>query len=131
MIQRTVFRRIFVLSVFLGLATTQDAVAEFVVNGSFESPTFSGSGDFYSTDPGVSLPGWTVPTGGNQFFLEFGAPFGIPRHNDGSQVVARNGDGIQVSLSQTLNWVAGRTYLLTFALADEQVNRAGSRFWSR
>jgi hypothetical protein len=45
MIQRTVFRRIFVLSVFLGLATTQDAVADFVMNGSFESPTFSGSGD--------------------------------------------------------------------------------------
>jgi hypothetical protein len=35
MFQRTVFRRIFVLSVFLGLAATQDAVAYFVVNGRF------------------------------------------------------------------------------------------------
>lgn len=99
------------------------ADGEIVVNGSFEQPAHSGDGYIYSTDPSFSLPGWSVPTGGNQFFLEYGQPFGIARHSDGTQAVCLNGDGIGVSMEQTLNTVIGDDYKLSFALGEEHTGR--------
>ena len=94
-----------------------------VANGDFESPALSGNGDIYSNNPSFSLPGWTVPTGANQFYLEYGQPFGGPRYNTGRQAVSLNCDGSPCSMSQTLNLIAGDTYTLTFALAEEQTNK--------
>jgi hypothetical protein len=105
------------------VAIAQADATELVVNGSFELPALSGNGDIYSTEAAFSLPGWTVPTGGNQFFLEFGQPFGVPRFSDGNQVVCLNGDGTPVAMSQTLNTVVGQTYLLSFDLGEESLAR--------
>ena len=77
----------------------------------------------YSTDPRFNLPGWTVPRGGNQFFIEVGQPFGRPRFFQGRQAVCLNSDGAQLKLSQTFGTVAGAQYHLHFALAEEQLNR--------
>lgn len=99
------------------------AEGEVVVNGSFEQPAHSGDGYIYSTDPSFSLPGWSVPTGGNQFFLEYGQPFGIARHADGTQAVCLNGDGLGVSMEQKLYTVIGNDYKLSFALGEEHVDR--------
>src|SRR3954463_1566451 len=96
---------------------------DLVVNGSFESPAAPGDGDVYSTDPAFSLPGWTYPTGPNQFFLEFGQPFGRPRYFDGRQAVCLNGDGVPVSIAQLLSTVIGQDYRLSFALDEEQTGR--------
>jgi hypothetical protein len=97
--------------------------AGLVVNGSFEMPAGTGDGAVYSTDPAFSLPGWTYPTGPNRFFLEFGQPVGRPRYFDGRQAVCLNGDGVPVSLSQTLDTVIGQQYTLSFALGEEQTTR--------
>jgi len=100
--------------------------ANLLTNGSFEMQAYAGNGYIYSTDGGFNLPGWTVPNGGNQFFLEYGQPFGIPRYNPadgGRQAVCLNTDGAMLSMSQTFSTVAGQSYVLTFGFAEEQQSR--------
>ncbi len=92
-------------------------------NGGFEIPARSGNGVSYATDANFSLPGWSYPRGGNQFFLEYGNPFGRARRSEGRQAVCINGDGAPVQLSQTFATVTGATYQLHFALGEEQVGR--------
>jgi len=111
------------LTISSTLGTAFAGPINLVANGDFESPALSGNGVIYSNNPSFSLPGWTVPTGANQFYLEYGQPFGGPRYNDGRQAVSLNCDGSPCSMSQTLNLIAGDTYTLTFALAEEHTTR--------
>ncbi len=97
-----------------------------IVNGDFELNAFSGNGDAYSTNGGFSLPGWTFPTGGNQFYQEYGQPFGVARYYSGRQSVSLNGDGTPITLSQNLNTVAGQQYTFSFALNEENVFHTNS-----
>ncbi|HEV8542939.1 MAG TPA: DUF642 domain-containing protein, partial [Verrucomicrobiae bacterium] len=98
-------------------------IPNLIVNGDFEQPALAGNGDIYSSDSRFSLPGWTVPKGGNQFFLEYGEPFSVARHSKGRQSVCINGDGAPVKLSQTFATVAGASYHLQFALGEERSGR--------
>ncbi len=100
-----------------------DEAGNLVVNGSFEEPALAGEGLMYSSDPTFRLPGWTFPVGDNRLFLERDQPCGIRRFSDGRQAVCLNGDGAPAYLSQTLDTVPGRKYMLTFTLAEEQTAR--------
>ena len=97
-----------------------------VTNGGFEAPALPGNGDIVPTNPAFNLPGWTVPAGGNQFFLEFGQPFGGPRYLDGRQAVLLNCDGTPCAISQTLNVIPGHNYTLTFGESEEHTNWTNS-----
>jgi hypothetical protein len=90
-----------------------------LVNGHFESPAMSGSGQIWCTDPAFSLPGWTYPTGTNQCYLEFGHPTGTARYVDGRQALCLHGQGTPVSISQTFPTVPGMNYTLSFSQSDE------------
>ena len=116
-------KRTFLLTLTLAFVFARLAPANLITNGSFEMQAYPGDGDIYSTDPAFHLPGWNYPTGGNQFFLEFGKPFGIARYLDGRQAVCLNGDGIPISLSQIFSTVVGASYTLSFGLAEEQLLR--------
>ena len=91
-----------------------------ITNGSFEIPAYPnpGSGDVYSTNTGFSLPGWSWSASNQQFFVEYGAPFGSARYRDGRQAACLNGQGRPVSLSQTFPTTAGQDYVLTFWETD-------------
>ena len=120
---RRLLPTLIVLSVALLCCRVQ---ANLITNGSFELQAYPGDGFIYSTDPAFNLPGWTVPTGSNEFFLEYGQPFGVPRYytgDGGRQAVCLNTDGAQLSMSQTFATVNGASYLLTFGLAEEQTSR--------
>ncbi len=106
-----------------GLLVGAAGLRELIRNGGFEEPARSGDGVFYSTDATFSLPGWKYPLGGNQFFLEYGQPFGVPRFHSGRQVVTLNSDGGRGELSQVLRTRPGGTYRLRFAWAEEGGSR--------
>jgi len=120
---RAIWPRALVAACFAFGVGQSTLVGDLVVNGIFELPALAGDGYIDSTDPAFSLPGWTYPTGPNQFFLEFGEPFARPRYFDGRQAVCLDGDGVPVSHSQTLNTVIGQDYTLSFALSEEQTTR--------
>ena len=120
-------QRLFPTLILLSLALLCCRVqANLITNGSFEMQAYPGDGFIYSNDPAFNLPGWTVPTGGNQFFLEYGQPFGFPRYfpgDGGRQAVCINADGQMFSMSQTFSTIAGQSYVLTFGFAEEQQTR--------
>jgi len=117
------YHRLITIVMYLTAAVSCTFAQNLITNGSFEMQAYAGDGYIYSTDPNFSLPGWTVPTGGNQFFLEYGQPFGRPRYLDGRQAVCINADGVQLSLSQTFSTAVGQSYILSFGLAEEQTGR--------
>ena len=124
------------LPLALLLCATTLPAQNLITNGSFEVPILAGNTDLYSTAVGFTLPGWTYPTGINQFFLERGTPLGPPRYLDGHQAVCLNGQGTAVSMSQTFPTTAGQDYVLTFGQSDtfngssslsQQIGRASCR----
>jgi hypothetical protein len=102
----------------IGPESAPPGYGDFLTNGSFEVPALAGNGDIQSTDPEFSLPGWTCPTGSNQFFLEYGRPTGARRYLDGRQAVCLNGQGTPVTLSQTFSTMPGQNYTLSFGQSD-------------
>ncbi len=100
-----------------------------VGNGGFELPAFPGNGDAFSTITGAAIPDWTVATGSNKVFLEYGTPFGVQRTCEGRQSLFLNSDGEQATTAnpalgswayQDLATTIGQTYRLTFLAGDEQ-----------
>jgi hypothetical protein len=95
--------------------------ANLLVNGGFELPAIAGNPYVFSVDPAY-LPAWTLSAGGNQFFIENGAPFTIPRHSEGAQAICLNGDGAaNVFVEQSFATTSGQPYTLTLWMTDEQV----------
>lgn len=105
------------------------ARADFIINGSFEAGTFTGSGPGYKlgiTD--ADVPGWHIPASDGTY------PWGLQNVNlfsagpaaDGNQWIVLgeqhgpNNAGVEYTIQQTMHGlVAGNTYHLTFDIASE------------
>ena len=109
------------------IALVGDPFQNLVQNGSFESPSIGhGINGFVST-----VPGWT-----SDIFDIWSGLNGMPAY-DGEQNLeldtndSRIGQGITVGISQTVPTIAGRTYLLSFAVANHpqsNVSRVEARW---
>jgi uncharacterized protein DUF642 len=99
--------------------------ADFVVNGSFEADSFTGSGVGYRLGlSGNDVTGWFIPAsdGVYPWGLQNINAFGAGPAADGNQwlVLGRYDTGAQYTIQQELTGLsAGSTYLLSFAIASE------------
>ena len=118
--------RLVALCAFALVGASTSRAQNVVINGDFELNAYASNGDVYGTNSGYTLPGWTFPTGGNQFYQEYGQPYHVARYYSGRQSVSLNGDGTPVTLSQDLNTVAGQQYTFSFALNEENVSHTNS-----
>ena len=100
-----------ILIAAVALAASQTAVASpnLIVNGGFESSTFSGPFTTYSAGSPL-LTGWTIETGSIDLINE------LWQHASGNYSIDLSGnvDGV---ISQVFNTTQGQTYRVSFSLA--------------
>jgi hypothetical protein len=105
-----------VTAALLALAGTYSAQGNLIVNGGFETPTFSG-GLPYRHYTGSTLTGWDVVSGAG--VVQYDSTYFttvVPKVYDGNYSVQIESAGD--TLSQTFTTSIGATYTLSFALSS-------------
>lgn len=94
-----------------------------ITNGSFETPTFNGSGLFTLGLVGSAVTGWSIPTtdGTYPWGLQNGAFGASTPYGNQFFVLGRTSTGTDFTIEQTITGLTpGNTYSLSFAIASEE-----------